>query len=73
MPNMNGFECVRALRKMPEFNDTIIIAASASVLQHQTQEAMNSGCDAFLPKPIRAESLFNDMSRFLDILMVIQT
>jgi len=67
MPNMNGFECAKKLRDMREFDDTVIIAASASVLQHQTQEAINSGCDAFLPKPIRAEALFNDISRFLDI------
>ncbi|MFK5895081.1 MAG: ATP-binding protein [Pseudomonadota bacterium] len=67
MPNMDGFECTKILRSMPEFDDTALFAVSASVLQHQTKQALNSGCDVFIPKPIRAESLFLEMSHFLKI------
>lgn len=53
MPVMDGFATTRALRAMPEFADTVIIALSASVFDYSRQESLNVGCNEFLSKPIR--------------------
>ncbi|MFB3071077.1 MAG: PAS domain S-box protein [Nitrospirales bacterium] len=53
MPVMDGFATTRALRAMPEFADTVIIALSASVFDYSRQESLNVGCNDFLSKPIR--------------------
>ncbi len=53
MPVMDGFAATRALRAMPEFADTVIIALSASVFDYSRQESLNVGCNEFLSKPIR--------------------
>jgi len=52
MPVMDGFECTRRLRQDPQFRETVIIAASASVFDHQQQETLTAGCNAFVTKPI---------------------
>ncbi len=57
MPVMDGFAATRALRAMPEFTNTVIIALSASVFDHSRQESLNVGCNEFLSKPIREPEL----------------
>ncbi len=57
MPVMDGFATTRALRAMPEFADTVIIALSASVFDYSRQESLNVGCNEFLSKPIREPEL----------------
>lgn len=61
MPVMDGFECTRHLRQDPRFEETVIIAASASVFDHQQQESLTAGCNAFVTKPI-------DVAQFLKVL-----
>jgi CheY-like chemotaxis protein/anti-sigma regulatory factor (Ser/Thr protein kinase) len=67
MPVMDGFECARRLRQCPEFEGTVIIAVSASVLDQQIHEAFAAGCDAFLPKPIQADALFGEIAKRLGL------
>lgn len=57
MPILDGFELARQLRKLPEFNSVPIIAASASVFDYHQQESFAAGCNAFIPKPIRIDTM----------------
>lgn len=58
MPYMNGFETTRQIR---EFNkDVIIIAQSAHVYDTDREKALESGCDAFMIKPLKRD-LLNDL------------
>jgi PAS domain S-box-containing protein len=67
MPVMDGFEFARQLRKIPEFKDTPVIAISASVFDYHQQESLDAGCNAFLPKPIRAEDLLETLRTHLGL------
>jgi len=58
MPIMDGFETTKALRNIPDFKKTAIIALSASAFGHNRQQSLEAGCDGFLSKPVREAELF---------------
>ena len=67
MPHMDGFEMTRQLRQIPHFKKTNIIATSASVFSLDRQKSQESGCDAFLPKPLQLEDLLETLQVLLKI------
>ena len=67
MPVMDGFEATRQLRRSPEFQNTVIIAASASAFEHDQQTSLNIGCNAFLSKPIRYKHLLATLQQLLNL------
>ncbi|KAJ5111071.1 hypothetical protein N7532_001606 [Penicillium argentinense] len=66
MPVMNGFEATRAIRAMEKENDdrrpAIIIALTGLSSSRDESEALASGVDMFLTKPVS----FREVSRLLD-------
>jgi hypothetical protein len=64
---MDGFEMTRQLRQIPHFKKTNIIATSASVFSLDRQKSQESGCDAFLPKPLQLEDLLETLQVLLKI------
>src|SRR5262249_32683514 len=73
MPVMNGLEATRQVRQSPELKDVIVIACSASAFAFNRQESLEAGCNDFLTKPIQAEDLFEQVSRYLNIQWVYET
>jgi signal transduction histidine kinase/DNA-binding NarL/FixJ family response regulator len=67
MPVMDGFELVRRLRQSSEFEDIAIIVSSASVFETDQNQSLDAGAQAFLPKPIEAETLFQILQKNLHI------
>ena len=67
MPVMDGFEAMRQIRKFPQLKDAIAIGTSASIMEVEKQESLAAGCNAFLPKPIRAEELLNCLELHLGL------
>ncbi|MFB2969626.1 AAA family ATPase [Aerosakkonema sp. BLCC-F183] len=67
MPVMDGFELSRQIRKTTELKNVPIIATSASVFDTERQGSFDAGCNAFLPKPIRAEDLLDCLGRYLEL------
>ncbi|MDL5044891.1 ATP-binding protein [Oscillatoria amoena NRMC-F 0135] len=67
MPVMNGFEMVRQLRSLPQFQDLPIIASSASVFNCDRQQSQEAGCTDFLPKPIQSEELLAQLRQYLNL------
>ena len=63
MPNMNGFQTTKALRKLGI--DTPIIALTARVLKTDQQECLQAGCDAYLAKPIDHQKLYSTLEEYL--------
>ncbi|MCK5522825.1 MAG: response regulator [Thiomargarita sp.] len=51
MPEMNGFDATRKIRKIPELQEIPIIATSASVFEYHREESLKVGCHDFMPKP----------------------
>jgi len=67
MPVMDGFEMTRRLRQLPAFQDTIIIATSASVFAGDRQKSLEFGCQDFLPKPIQLEDLLDKIQHYFNL------
>ncbi|BAZ05089.1 response regulator [Calothrix sp. NIES-3974] len=67
MPVMNGLEMVKQMRESPNLKQTIIIASSASVFDFHRQEARAAGCNDFIPKPVQAEELLDQLQYYLKL------
>ncbi|MCP4350210.1 MAG: response regulator [Desulfobacterales bacterium] len=67
MPETDGFEMIRQIRRHPVLKNTVVIAASASVYEEDHRKSMDYGADAFLPKPVEAKLLCEMLQRFLNI------
>ncbi|NER96219.1 MAG: AAA family ATPase [Symploca sp. SIO1B1] len=67
MPVMDGLELTRRLRQLPEFQQTILIASSASVSNFYQHKSREIGCDYFLPKPIQVEELLTQIRDLLKL------
>ena len=57
MPEMDGLECAREMRKRVELSAMKIIGASATVTDSADKEAFVAACDAFVIKPIQIDLL----------------
>ncbi len=63
MPNMNGYEATKALRKN---GLTIpVIALTASVMKNDADKCIAAGCDHYLAKPIDRNKLFTTLGKYL--------
>ncbi|MGK7874057.1 MAG: ATP-binding protein [Xenococcaceae cyanobacterium] len=67
MPVMDGFEMTRQLRQLPEFQETVVIASSASVFKFDQQQSRESGCNDFIPKPVQSEELMDKLQAYLGL------
>ena len=57
LPKMSGLEVTRRLRRMPAFNHVPIIAITAYAMKGDKEKFIESGCDAYLSKPINTREL----------------
>ena len=57
LPEVSGLEVTRRLRQMPAFNHVPIIAVTAYVMKGDKEKFIESGCDAYLSKPINTREL----------------
>lgn len=67
MPVMNGMEMTRKLRELPQMQQVVIIASSASVFNFNRQQSQEAGCQDFLPKPVQAEEMLDQISHHLNL------
>jgi CheY-like chemotaxis protein len=51
MPQMNGFETVRAFRTDPDLRQTPVVALTASAMAGDAEAALSHGFDSYLAKP----------------------
>jgi PAS domain S-box-containing protein len=70
MPEINGFQLIRQLRQSPVLKEKIIIASSASVYDADKKRSLAVGSNAFLPKPIETEMLFEQLQQHLNLTWV---
>lgn len=67
MPVMDGYELTRKIKQIGKYRDIPIIAVTASVFEHHQQQSYEAGCHDFIPKPIRAETLFEVLQQHLEL------
>ncbi len=63
MPEMDGYEATRQIRKFNK--DVIIIAQTAYALSGDREKALAAGCNEYIAKPIFQASLTSLMERFV--------
>ncbi|MDY7013483.1 MAG: response regulator, partial [Cyanobacteriota bacterium] len=67
LPELDGWEMTRRLRRSPELHDVPVIASSASVFRSERQKSQEAGCDCFLAKPVRYEELLEQLQFYLNL------
>jgi CheY-like chemotaxis protein len=66
MPGMGGLSATRVLRDRAG-EALLIVAVSASAYDLDRRECLEAGCNDFLPKPIREETLWDMLERLLGV------
>lgn len=64
MPEMDGFEATTAIRAAERDSHVPIIAMTARVMRGDEERCLEVGMDAYIAKPIRAQALFELVSRY---------
>ncbi|WP_437585947.1 ATP-binding protein [Sorangium sp. So ce1000] len=67
MPGLDGLETTRRLREVPGLRDTVVIGSSAGVSDADRLRSIDSGCDDFLPKPVKVSALLDKLQRHLGL------
>lgn len=67
MPVLDGYEATRQIRAMEENKSGIIIALTAQASQSDRSLALAAGCNDYISKPFREETLFIKMREYLGL------
>ncbi len=65
MPEMNGYELLAALRKIPEFKELPVIMVTAKDEDSEILEGYQSGADYYITKPFTSKQLEYGIRIFL--------
>ena len=65
MPNLNGIELVKKLRKNEKYKSLPIIMVTSEAAKYNVIEAIKEGVDDYLTKPINEKKLYEKIKRFL--------
>jgi CheY-like chemotaxis protein len=63
MPGMNGYQLAEALRALPEYARTPLVAVTGFTMYDDRERARLSGFDDFLSKPINPSDLLDILKR----------
>ncbi len=64
MPNMNGYEATEAIKKLQP--KVPIIAQTAFAISGEKEQILNVGCDDYISKPIKVETLYSVLNKWID-------
>ena len=67
MADTDGNSMCRQIRSEPKLGNLIVIASSASVYEDDRHNAISSGFDDFVPKPVREADLFRVLATHLNL------
>lgn len=67
MPGLDGYEATRQIRAMEQEKASIIIALTAQASQSDRNLALAAGCNDYISKPFREETVFFKMAEHLGL------
>lgn len=73
MPVMDGYAATRQIKATVKGSATTVIALTASALDMERQLVMSAGCDDFVRKPARVETIFGKLEQHLGIRFLYET
>lgn len=65
MPNMDGLEATRQIRKLPNGKDVPVLAMTANAFDDDKRRCFDAGMNDFITKPVVPEMFFNTLLNWL--------
>ncbi len=65
MPVMDGLAATSAIRRLPAYSTTPILAMTASVFVEEQSQCLEAGMNDLVAKPVEPEALFTALARWL--------
>ncbi|RYD80120.1 MAG: response regulator [Sphingobacteriales bacterium] len=63
MPDIDGYELMMLIRKIPSLQHVKMIALTAQAMPGDKEKCLNAGADDYISKPVDVDSLLNIMER----------
>jgi CheY-like chemotaxis protein len=57
MPEMDGYEAIPLIKKIPKRKNTPVIAVTAQAMQGDREKCLEVGADGYVPKPVDIDKL----------------
>ena len=65
MPNMNGIDATKAIRLLPGYTTTPIVAVTANAFEEDRKSCLEAGMNDHLSKPVHARTLYETALKWL--------
>lgn len=65
MPNMNGYDAIKEIRKNPDWEHLPVIAVTAKAMTGDREKCMEAGASDYLTKPIQIDQIISMMKVWL--------